>query len=203
MVFYIGCTLLVVSSTTPFFGVWPLIFSMIVDASRIPTLVGFFYCFSFYRKAYSFFSWRGLPCLNNSLHNKTNLNFAWSFDSIRRVMIAFERYDCVRNLCFHSDDMVRFESFIFSIKFVVNVTWGIWRNLKWREQLQPFTEIIETNSKNGVVPISHKQCKTLFNDHTVRLKIISLYIYKDLRLKWVTWPLSRGWQPSAQSSVWF
>ena len=31
----------------------------------------------------------------------------------------------------------------------------------------------------------------------VSLKIISLYIYKDLR------PLSRGWQPSSQSSVWF
>ena len=30
---------------------------------------------------------------------------------------------------------------------------------------------------------SHKQCKTLFNDHMVRLKIISLYIYKELRLK--------------------
>ena len=30
---------------------------------------------------------------------------------------------------------------------------------------------------------SHKQCKTLFNDHMVSLKIISLYIYKDLRLK--------------------
>ena len=30
---------------------------------------------------------------------------------------------------------------------------------------------------------SHKQCKTLFRDHMVRLKIISLYIYKDLRLK--------------------
>ena len=41
-------------------------------------------------------------------------------------------------------------------------------------ELQPFTEIIETNAKNGVVSISHKQCKTLFNDHTVRLKIISL-----------------------------
>ena len=49
--------------------------------------------------------------------------------------------------------------------------------------LQSFTEIIETNAKNGVVPLSHKQCKTLFNDHKVRLKIISLYIYKDLRLK--------------------
>ena len=30
---------------------------------------------------------------------------------------------------------------------------------------------------------SYKQCKTLFNDHMVRLKIISLYIYKELRLK--------------------
>ena len=29
---------------------------------------------------------------------------------------------------------------------------------------------------------SHKQCKTLFKDHMVRLKITSLYIYKDLRL---------------------
>ena len=51
--------------------------------------------------------------------------------------------------------------------------------------LQPFTEIIETNAKNGVVPISHKQCNALFREHNVRLKIISLYIYiyKDLRLK--------------------
>ena len=30
---------------------------------------------------------------------------------------------------------------------------------------------------------SHKQYKTLFKDHMVRLKTISLYIYKDLRLK--------------------
>ena len=30
---------------------------------------------------------------------------------------------------------------------------------------------------------SHKQCKTIFKDHMVRFKIISLYIYKDLRLK--------------------
>ena len=44
--------------------------------------------------------------------------------------------------------------------------------------LQPFTEIIETNAKNGVVPINHKQCKTFFNDHTVRLKIISLYLQR-------------------------
>ena len=30
---------------------------------------------------------------------------------------------------------------------------------------------------------SHRQCKTLFKDHLVRFKIISLYIYKDLRLR--------------------
>ena len=29
---------------------------------------------------------------------------------------------------------------------------------------------------------SHKQFKTLFEDHMVRLKVISLYIYKDLRV---------------------
>ena len=43
--------------------------------------------------------------------------------------------------------------------------------------------IIETIAKNGVVLNCHKQFKTLFKDHMVRLKIISLYIYKDLRLK--------------------
>ena len=49
----------------------------------------------------------------------------------------------------------------------------------WSDRyLQSSTEIIETNAKNGVVPLSHRQCKTLFNDHTVRLKIISLqYIF--------------------------
>ena len=31
--------------------------------------------------------------------------------------------------------------------------------------------------KIGIVPLFHKQCKTLFRDHMVRLKIISLYIY--------------------------
>ena len=45
---------------------------------------------------------------------------------------------------------------------------------------QPFTEIIETNAKNGLVPLSHKQCNALFREHMVRLKIISLYIHKDL-----------------------
>ena len=30
---------------------------------------------------------------------------------------------------------------------------------------------------------SHKQLKTLLREHMVKLKIISLYIYKDLRLK--------------------
>ena len=48
---------------------------------------------------------------------------------------------------------------------------------------QPFTEIIETNAKNGFVPLSHKQCNALFREHMVRLEIISLYIYKDFRLR--------------------
>ena len=29
----------------------------------------------------------------------------------------------------------------------------------------------------------HKQCKTILKDHMARLKIISLYIFKDLRLR--------------------
>ena len=37
--------------------------------------------------------------------------------------------------------------------------------------------------KIGIVPLFHKQCKTHFRDHIVRLKIISSYIYKDLRLR--------------------
>ena len=44
-------------------------------------------------------------------------------------------------------------------------------------KLQPFTEIIGTNAKNGLVPISNKQCNALFGEHIVRLNIISLYIY--------------------------
>ena len=39
------------------------------------------------------------------------------------------------------------------------------------------------NCEKQCCPGSHKQCKTLFKDHMVRLKIISLYIYKDLRLR--------------------
>ena len=37
--------------------------------------------------------------------------------------------------------------------------------------------------KIAIVPPIHKQCKTLYRDDMARLKIISLYIYKDLRLK--------------------
>ena len=47
----------------------------------------------------------------------------------------------------------------------------------------------------------HKQYKTLFQDNVLRFKIILLDIYNELRLK--TLPLSPGWEPSAQSSVWF
>ena len=32
---------------------------------------------------------------------------------------------------------------------------------------------------------SHKECNTPFKDHMVRLKIMSLYIYKDLRLRMI------------------
>ena len=37
--------------------------------------------------------------------------------------------------------------------------------------------------KIGTVPVSTSKRKTVFRDHMVGLKIISLYIYKDLRLK--------------------
>ena len=57
--------------------------------------------------------------------------------------------------------------------------------------LQWWSEIIETSTKNSVVPVATSNVK-LF----LKTKTISLYIYKDLRL-------SRGWQPSAQFSVWF
>ena len=46
-----------------------------------------------------------------------------------------------------------------------------------------FRNYSETTTKNSVVLVAKKQCKTLFKDHVVRLKIISLYIYKDSRLK--------------------
>ena len=52
-------------------------------------------------------------------------------------------------------------------------------------------------ARKMVLFTSHKQCKTLFKDPMVRLKIISLYIYKDLSLSFL------GDQPSVQSSVWF
>ena len=49
--------------------------------------------------------------------------------------------------------------------------------------LQSCSLIIGKTVKIGIVPHFHKQCKTRFRDHMVSLKIISLYIYKDLRLK--------------------
>ena len=49
--------------------------------------------------------------------------------------------------------------------------------------LQRRSEIIGTTTEKRCCSGSHKQCKTLLKDHMVRLKIISLYIYKDLRLK--------------------
>ena len=45
--------------------------------------------------------------------------------------------------------------------------------------VQKYRENCEKRCRSGI----HKQCKTLFKYHIVRLKIISLYIYKGLRLK--------------------
>ena len=46
--------------------------------------------------------------------------------------------------------------------------------------------------KIGIIPLFHKQCKTPFRDDMARLNIISLYIYKDLRLKSLGSSESRG-----------
>ena len=49
--------------------------------------------------------------------------------------------------------------------------------------LQSSSEIIETLAKNRVVPVATIKFKNPFKDHMVRFKIISFYVYKDLRLK--------------------
>ena len=46
----------------------------------------------------------------------------------------------------------------------------------------PYKKLSRQLRKTGVVPVANKQFKTLFKDHIVRFKIISLYVYKDLRL---------------------
>ena len=50
----------------------------------------------------------------------------------------------------------------------------------------PPTKIIETTAKNSVVPVATSNVK-LFLKTLVRLKIMSLYIYKDLKLKDLRW----------------
>ena len=49
------------------------------------------------------------------------------------------------------------------------------RILTLGKALQCWSEIIETSAKNGGSG-SHKQCKTLFKDHMVRLKIVIIYL---------------------------
>ena len=49
--------------------------------------------------------------------------------------------------------------------------------------LQSCSKIIETNAKNGVVAVATSNEKLFFKDHMLRFKIMSLYTYKDLRLK--------------------
>ena len=46
---------------------------------------------------------------------------------------------------------------------------------------------------------SHKQCKTLLKDHVVVLKIMLLYIYKDLRL--ILQPLTEITETNAKNGV--
>ena len=65
---------------------------------------------------------------------------------------------------------------------------GIYRREKVRlllEEEEPTTLHItyRNNCEERCCSSSHKQFKTLFNDYMVRLKIISLYIYKELSLK--------------------
>ena len=49
--------------------------------------------------------------------------------------------------------------------------------------LQSCAKIIEKNCEKRPSVASHKQFKTLLRANMVKLRIISLYIYKDLRLK--------------------
>ena len=57
-----------------------------------------------------------------------------------------------------------------------------WLQTKFWE-LQSFSDIIETTEKNGVFPVATSNLKKDLKGHVSRFKIISLYIYKDLRLK--------------------
>ena len=67
-----------------------------------------------------------------------------------------------------------------------------------RQVIQSLSEIIETPAKNDVVSVATSKIKLFFKDHMVRFKIISFYIYKDWGsyVKWITWPLSRGYNES-------
>ena len=56
------------------------------------------------------------------------------------------------------------------------VVWNIWSGY-----YNPVQKLSRQLRKTVLFLCSHKQFKTLFKDYIVRLKIISLYIYKDLR----------------------
>ena len=57
------------------------------------------------------------------------------------------------------------------------------KHVAFADDLQCWSEIIEKNAKNGVVLEATSNLKLFLREHMVKLKIISLYIYKDLRLK--------------------
>ena len=78
------------------------------------------------------------------------------------------------------------------IKLRHNILWG-WREIIWIIDVE-YTSFVGSsivfsenkyrhNCEKRCRSDNHKQRKTLLKDHVVRFKIISLYIYKDLRPK--------------------
>ena len=55
--------------------------------------------------------------------------------------------------------------------------------VKKTSNYNPVQKLSTYKLRKTVCSGSHKQFKTLFKDHMVRLKIMPLYIYKDLRLR--------------------
>ena len=82
--------------------------------------------------------------------------------------------------------LVKGRNAILSTKISKYLFSKTFQGVRNRENINSQTRLCKTCEKIvkiGIVPLFHKQCKTPFRDDMVRLKIISLYIYKDLRLK--------------------
>ena len=72
--------------------------------------------------------------------------------------------------------------FFQNILFLCNIDMRI-RNTNHYGNTTIMCKNYRDNSGKRFCSGSHKQFKTLFKDHMVRLKVISSYIYKDLRPK--------------------